>query len=587
MLYIGSSIMLIIAFVICKKTEKKLNILSSLAKAIIAYQCYLCMMGGVLTIFGLPVTAINISLINILFSLFLVFRLIKTKSYQTYHLDLGDFAFIFILAIIVTLTFCLRFTDKWQIVFETSDPGTHLKMAMDMVLNKAVDGMYLGQLINGLFIESMEGVYSGAFVYKSFIIQYGINFFLAGFVFWSTIRRYAENYVLRFISYGITIAYLFGYPYNDMLFGFVYLQMTITICCYLISVVDDYLNNEINFKIFGIMAGLGCLGVGVGYTLFAPIIWFSVLGCIMFKAHQEKWLINNAKTFLSARFITSALYVFALPAFITLWFTVIMPFFNNDGAIYVNYLNIEGYIYRNLFSDFWLFSLPAIYGYFYSIRTKKTNFIIFLTLFFIPYYFFFLYKMLNDEVSTYYFYKLNFLLWLIVLFLFMVGLKGLLLQEKLLFKAIIISTLFIGAIYATRFEVHYNLKNPNYMPFSDTEVFFRIYAHNYIYYQRKSQVPTGLIEVSNAINQLENNQDTAFIGYWLEQYWFEALTNIRLPIEWKHFSEQEMFEQFINGKQGEYAVITKDTELLSTYQDYIDSHLISEYDYAYIIKQSR
>ncbi len=585
MLYVGSSIVVVMALLLYKRSERSLNFLSSLAKAIITYECYICMLGGLLTIAGLPVTVNSVSVVNILLCIYLITKSIKTKSYQIYYLDWMDLAFICVLGAIVYKVFSSRFSNELHIIFETSDPGTHLKMAMDMVTTNSVNNMYLGQLINGLFIESMEGIYSGAFVYKSFIIQYGINFFLAGFVFWSTITRYAQNTILKLISYGITVAYLLGYPYNDMLFGFVYLQMTISICCYLIAVTQDYLYNELNFKIYGILGGLGCLGVGIGYTLFAPIVWFAVLGCVMLKAHQEKWLLNKTKMFFSIKFILSSLYIYAIPAFITLWFLVIMPIFNNGNIAYGSDLNIEGYIYRNLYSDFWIFSLPAIYGYFYTIRTKNITLMTILAPLFMVYYFFFLYKMLNNEVSTYYFYKLNFLLWLIILFLFMIGLKYLFLNEKLLFRIIIGTILFSSTIYATRFEMDFNAKNANYIPFSDTESLFRIYTHNYIYYERKSQIPPELIAISDTINHIKDAENTVFIGYWLEQYWYEALTNIRLPIEWKWLSPQEMVEEFLSGNCGAYAVITKDSEAVNIYQDYIDTNQIFECDYAYIIKR--
>ena len=58
---------------------------------------------------------------------------------------------------------------------------------------------------------------------------------------------------------------------------------------------------ENNRKIYKALLMLGCLGVGIGYTLFAPIIFFAILICIMFCAHKEGWLLQNEKKFFSIK----------------------------------------------------------------------------------------------------------------------------------------------------------------------------------------------------------------------------------------------------------------------------------------------
>ena len=79
-----------------------------------------------------------------------------------------------------------------------------------------------------------------------------------------------------------------------------------------------------NNLIIGLMS-LGCLGVGIGYTLFAPLVFVALLICAFYKAGKEKWLINRKHNFLSLDFCKLGLQIFLLPTFLTIWFLIIQP----------------------------------------------------------------------------------------------------------------------------------------------------------------------------------------------------------------------------------------------------------------------
>lgn len=583
MVYLFSSSVVVFLFLLLPKINKKQNLLYSLAVAIIAFECYLCMVAGVMTILHIPVDIYTISIVNFVIILYLIYILIREHKCQQYFIDMTDVLFIITLAVIITYIFLRRFTPDFLIMFETSDPGTHLKFAMNFVNKKAVDGMYLGQLINGLFIESLSKIFSGAYVYKSFIIQYGINFFMSGFIFWAMVRRYGNNLIMRLFIYAVTVAYVLGYPYNDMLFGFVYLQMTITIICYLVCIIQDYMAEEVDKKLYGFLIGAGCLSIGIGYTLFAPIVFISVFCCIAYKAYQEKSLLSSSWFRLNTKFIYMSLYIFLVPTFFTLWFLVIAPRLSNSVIEYGNALTIEGYIYRNLYSDFLLFIIPALCGIFYSIK-KKVNLISFLLPIGGIYYLFFLLRMLLNEVSTYYFYKLNYMLWPLILGAFVMGMKEFFYKERIIFASVlsVIGLLFV--IYFSDFEFKYFNQNPNFIPFADSQTFFRVYAHNEIYEEKKSQVPEGLVEVSDKVIRIDYVEPIIFVGNWLELYWFEALSNQRLPAECLWLSNADLLEQYKSGAFGRYAVIAKDAQGMDVFKDFINESIVYECDYAYIVE---
>lgn len=582
-MYIISSVVIITVFMILKKYEQKQNFWRSIIMSIAAYQCYLCMIAGLMTFFHIPVDTISVSVVNIISTIFMLIIIKKKKEIQRYYISVADSLFLLLLFSIVVCIFFRRFTTDLLIMFETSDPGPHLKMAMNFVNNKAVDFMYIGQLINGLMIETFMPIFSGELVYKTFIIQCGINFFMAGAVFWAVFQKSIKSKSMRLIVYATTLIYLLGYPYNDFLYGFVYLQMTVTMICYLIGLIQDFMDEQINIWIWSGLVGCGCLSVSIGYTLFAPPVYISILAVTVYKAHREKWFFSG-KCLLNKRFIVCVMNIFLLPTFLTLWFTIIAPKINENLINYGSALGAEGAIYRNLYSDFLLFCVPALYGTVRKIQKREINLLPFLLPVFGIYYTVFLCLMLTNHVSTYYFYKLNYLLWMLILVSFAIGIEEFWQKDKCLFTLSTLGMAALAIIYVTKIEYRYQEKNIEYLPFADAGVFFRVNTWNRWLYDNKSQMSEGLVEVSGVVNDIEGNEPVVFIGYWQDLYWYEALTNQRFE-GLHYYSYEDVMESFKRGEFGEYAVVKKESEGLEKYQQYILDNMIYESEYAYIIER--
>lgn len=584
MIYLSSAVILIIAFMLLQKFEKRQNFWRSLAMAIMAYECYLCMIAGVMTVIHIPVDIYSVSVINIASIVCIGIIIYKKRKVQSYYINIFDSIFVFFLAMLVGYLFVSRFTTDLKIIFQTSDPGTHLKMAMNFVNTKSVDGMYIGQLMNGLMIESLIKIFPGELAYKSLIIQCGINLFMAGMAFWAVVQRYGSNMVLRLLTFVVTVAYVLGYPYNDMLYGFVYLQMTITVVCFLIALMQDYVYEKVNIWLWGVLVGASCLSVSIGYTLFAPPVYISVLLFVAYKAYRENWLKTDSGFPLNKKFILCALDIFLLPTFLTLWIILILPKINGTATDYGVAMLLEGAIYRNLYSDFLLYAIPAFYGIVCGVKKRKLNLLSFMFPIFGIYYLFFLFRMLMDKVSTYYFYKLNYLFWMLLLVSFVIGMKELIHREKTFFASIMCGMILLAAIYISGFESNCQNKNINYLPYADTNSFFRIYNCNKEFEEAPIQMADGLVEVSGVVNRKYKEQDVVFVGYWQDVFWYEALTNQRFP-GLHYYTYAEVFEMFKAGQYGEYAVIKKDSEGLEAYQQLIQDKAVYENEYAYIIKR--
>lgn len=582
MIYLVSSVAIVSSFMMIKKYENKQNFWRCLAFAIITYVCYLCAVAGIMTVIHISVDIYTISILNFLGVICISVYIYKKKEIQNYYINISDTLFIVVLICFTVCIFFSRFSKDLNIVFETSDPGVHLKSAMNFVNKKAVSGMYIGQLLNGLFIQSLEKFFAGEFVYKSFIIQYGFNFFMAGYIFWAVIKKYQTNRIMCLVGDIITIAYMLGYPYNDMLYGFVYLQIAVTIVCYIIGLMQDYVYEKINIWAWGGMIGIGCLGVSIGYTLFAPPVYVSVLCFVAYKAYRESWLKSRSNFLPNKKFITCCLNIFILPTFLTILIIVILPKIQGSSTEYGTVLMVEGAIYRNLFSDFLLFILPAAYGLISGIKRKKINMISFCLPIFSVYYLYFFGEMLREQVSTYYFYKLNYLMWMFICIAFVIGMEELVYREKILFTIIVSGMILLTASYLTNFETNLRQKNMNYTYYIEAPTFFRIYACNDVFKEYPKQMSEELVEISGIVNSMDEDEKVVFVGCWQDLFWYEALTNQRLGNLY-NYSYAEVIERFKAEKYGKYAVVLKEAEGLEEYQQYIQERIIYENDYAYII----
>jgi hypothetical protein len=584
MIYFISSGLLVIAFMLLQKKEEKQNFWCALAMTIMTYECYLCLTAGILSLFHINVDIYSVSIINFLAIAGIVFFLWKKRKFQAYKFDLADTFFVLFLVVLVVLVFINRFTTDLLMIFCTCDPANHLQMAMDVVNKKTVSGMYFGGLINGLFIESMWKFFPDILTYKSFLIQYGFNFFMAGFVFWAVVRKLADNIAIRILGYFMTFIYLMAYPYNELLYGFVYLQMTITVICYLIALLQDYLEEPTNIW-WELWIGAGCLTVSVGYSLFAPPVYLSVFAFVLYKAYREKWLLaSNGRRFFSLRIILSELKIFLIPVLLTLWFEIIAPSLVGSATDYGTAIIAEGAIYRNLYSDFLLYALAAVCGIAYSIREKKINLLSVLGPVFVLYDIFFFYRMLTGQCSTYYYYKLNYLLWMMILVAFAMGMAFFWERERIVFSAVAVGVTIFMFLYS--YDIEYTLQgqNESYIGFEETSTFFHINDINSYFRYSYYQTPDDIIDISSVVREMEQ-ESVVFIGDFYDRFWYEALSNQRFAYNIRDYEHSELFEMYLAGDYGDYAVVEKDLENMDSYQEWLESHAIYEDDLAYIVKK--
>ena len=150
---------------------------------------------------------------------------------------------------------------------------------------------------------------------------------------------------------------------------------------------------------------MASFSIFITYYLFIPIIYGAVGLYILYQ-----WKILKNISFKEAVKYISVILV--IPFIIGMWYYFISNMFiKSSVSSPVNIFKLDGYIYRNLISNFILILVIIINEFIYNLKHKKINVFdlgILMNIVFIVILFFLFY---NDKIASYYYYKLYYPLW--------------------------------------------------------------------------------------------------------------------------------------------------------------------------------
>ncbi len=548
------------------KSSKSLNGIEWLIISCLIYEYGISFICGILTLIKVPVTLWTVVVINLAAVLLLVYKQRREKKIQCYYWKAYDFFVLGLLTLIVLLVSIQRF-GAFSIVYATSDPSRHLQMAMDAVQAKSVmssqNSMFIGQFTNALFIEMCAPIWSGVSVYIPFVIKDVLNLWIAGAVFFWILRRNLSTAFMKGVGAVSVLLYLLGYPLSNMLFGFVYLGISVTAILFTIWVSQRMTDGQLPVKLSLMLLSLGLFAVSLSYTLFAPPVYFAVFVFFILWMKQEGKLFSGKKR-LSRRFFTLNLSVFLPPTLSTIVFVMLYPKLQGGLQLAsISKMDAEGYIYRNLWLDFFVYLPFAIYAAWKHFKKREADlgtsllgcFFIFKTGMFLA--------MWKGVISSYYFYKVNYVMWGVILFLAIEGI-GILKQHRSFIVAAAACYMGACAFSLTGIDNAITQKNIAFNPYPESSAVAEIYLTNKTFYSIEShKINQGLIEICKEVdmNYLRSDGFVPYIGSWLENYWYEALTNQRQGLDYAYIKgATNMVQQFLNGDYGEYIVVQKDSE---------------------------
>lgn len=423
-IYLISIIVLFIILLLIKKTDKKENFLFWFFLSAVIISCYNIFECYILSLIKIKCSLTVLSLINfivIAISIFLMLK--KDKEIQKYYLNWQDILISILIFLSVMFVMYKRYGINLDLKYESSDPATHYIAAKCFYKNKALllnveneDKIYdFGSFMpaayvnTGIMFDVVSKYMSEGEFYHIYIIFDIIILLIGAELFYFLIAKDEKNNVLRAIGLIFTLLYIFAYPLNSMLFGFAYLSVSLVIIEGIIAIAPLINSQEYDRKYILIMAFLLSFGIFFSYYLFMPIV-YTALGLYLLTD-----IITNRKkiSIVSLKNIVTLVVVLIVPTIMGFCYFVLPGLVEGKGTA-IQVIDDEGYIYRNLYSNFILIAPLVFYYILDKIKNKENDFINIFMILMILFIIIMLFGILKGKVSTYYFYKLYYAFWILI-----------------------------------------------------------------------------------------------------------------------------------------------------------------------------
>ena len=413
-IYLIETIVFFVILLMMKKSEEKLNIIKYVIITIASILSYNLIVCFLLSIVKLQINIQLLSIIEIIPIVLAHIKVFKDKGVQKYFFDSKDIIFIVIIFLIAIPIIWHTYEGFDAISYRSGDGGTHFTASMmcyksgTIFLNGLFEGHMPQLYTNESIIYKALGPIVGEFnLYRLFLILDATIWICAIVIFYLLIKEKIKMTYGKFAIICIaSIIFALGYPLNSYITGFHYLQAGINYILLTALLIDE---NNIDKKWKILFLSLINIGVIFSYNLFAPLVYLAEFVYILIENYtKNKILINK-------HIVLECFWALFVPGILAILYFVV--FRSNNYSKIVTGLTNDGFIFKNKWSTIILFIPFSIFWLINTIKNKeyKSNyafiFFICLTLYTITFYI--LYK--NGIISSYYYHKLYFLIWPIVI----------------------------------------------------------------------------------------------------------------------------------------------------------------------------
>lgn len=512
---------------------------------------------GVISLLFIPVNIYSMAVVYLLFTLFIVFLIRRDGLKQVYVWEKYDFLVIAFVTVAVLLVSLKIFSPQLRYCFYNSDAGLHLKEATAIVRSQKVTNMYFMHLLNAMAIEMVQPFVRIADWYKGYILGDCFLLWVETLFFAALIRRFAKTTASKVFSAVLLVAYFMGYPFFSFYYSFGYWAVGSMYVGFLAIAMQMYEEALVERKYTVLMLMLGCFGVMTSYMMFAPVAFLTVFFYLVVIARREGKVFTRRNVILALR-------VFLLPTALGLYYCL-FGFFISSGTSIAGALSNQGGIYTELYMDFFWTIFPVLFALVHTVKKRR---ITTETVFFGAFFCFagvMLFLTLTHHVSTYYFYKTYYPLWM---FCWMLTAKSveLMLQEakETLTAYCVMVALFFVLCYG-RVEYKIVTSTEKITGAMHSPEFFTLFQHNASYIAKDHQ---GLSDTVFDLFQYvaDNLSEEEMVPLLTEEndygptYLYEGASGYDFPdfYEWRHTEEE--FRQAFYDWDIHYAVMMKETQ---------------------------
>ena len=529
-IYIITVLWLFISTMLVKKSDKKENVLLRGVLNIILFTSYNILLTLILSVFKIPGTMLILSIANSILCILNTVILVKKKEVQKYFIRIKDVVFLIILLVCIVGLAYKQYEFPFKIKYETTDPAMHFAAAKDFYNEKIVklDGGIIGASVNtGILFDTFDFIVDEQDFYCLFIIFDLIMLYLIGAIFYLGITNKVDGKIKSIFAMIFSLIFVFAYPLNSVLFGYSYLTLGILYMTTLITVAFDIKDKKQKLIPLCTNMFLIVFGIFFSYYLFVPVI-YSAFGLYMLFnmiANRKK---SNIFSIITKENVIKVLVILILPTIIGFCYFV-LPGLLSTGETSISIISLEGYIYRDLYSNFVLFAPLALYYVIYKIKNKENSFSTILTILTCLFTLVLLKRGLRGDVSSYYYFKMYFLIWILV---FYMNVKALFIMFEnkdgvYAYSFSIIILALLGISY-TGFDYKVSSINILFNPYNSINSYTNIYAFN----QNKVNSDTEIYSkkqldaVRFILDKAENKKEILINGAPLQMLWANSAWKI-------------------------------------------------------------
>lgn len=422
--YCLTVLIMITTFILFKKSEEKVNLISWIILSAIAYLGYniaICMIFGT---FNITTNLLFLSIVNIIVAFAFSLKIIKDKTIQKFEIRKRDLLGIFICVLI------LGYMSKSQIrPFDTTVANASVDVSMhysaatnfadNMKILSKIDNktgynfttMQTGAYINtGIFMSIIRNIrplykeYTTFKIFETMVLALNI----AGFyMLISDKLKTKKSYIIGIV---FLILYSFAYPYTSELYGFSYLSIAISFVTGLFYLAKIY-TEKIDSKVLNSLIVIMGIGIIFSYCLFVPALFSFICIYVFIKDFGKE----NEKVYFkffrkNSIIVTGVLLVVTI---LSICYLVIPTFTLSDQNRLTDAIGFDGQIYKAFYQDF-LFYIPFIVLFIArQIKNKKLSYETLALGLLLLQTLVELIGLWKGFVSPYYYYKIYYILWIL------------------------------------------------------------------------------------------------------------------------------------------------------------------------------
>ena len=420
-IYILTLLTLITVFILKSKKEEKENLLKWLFISIVVILCYNIFVCVVLSFLQIKTNLISLSIINIIITIIFGIIIYKDKHIQKYYINKFDVIAILMIIITTIIISISLYKIPMNIKNSITDSAVHYFVAKDfgnrsslLLDNNSdvldiwnVDFFMPGAYINtGIIFKVLTGLVNETY----FCIIYQIfNIFiwlLSGILMYFLLLKNTDKNKEKVLALVFALLYMLAYPLNSMISGFAYLSLALDIIIAILIIMKE----NINYYYKTIIMFLLNFGLMFTYYYFAPVVYLAIFLQIIIE------ILKNKEKIYSIKNILNIVLTLIIPGIFGILFFVVFQIIKfGNSPNYTSIVGFSGTIYSNAITNIIIFLVLGLFYIIYSLKNKKNEIqnkmfilsILFTIILFIGNKF--------KVVSDYYFYKLYYMFFILII----------------------------------------------------------------------------------------------------------------------------------------------------------------------------